>query len=139
MPMTTFMSQPVTDSETDRAQRNVAITFDPKTYRAWFDSALGRRVWAHEERALFSVLQPEAGSRVLDAGCGDGRLLLSLARRGVRVVGADASATMLRAARDRARTRPSSARCGSAEREPTPIPLQSGSSSESATTRIYDR
>jgi len=61
-------------------------------------------VWTDEEHALFKVLQPKPGWRVLDAGCGDGRLLVSLARRGLRVVGVDASAAMLRGARDRARS-----------------------------------
>jgi len=77
--------------------------FDPAAYGAWFESSVGRRVWADEERALLRVLQPEPGGRVLDAGCGDGRLLVSLARRDLRVVGVDASVAMLRAARDRAR------------------------------------
>jgi 2-polyprenyl-3-methyl-5-hydroxy-6-metoxy-1,4-benzoquinol methylase len=58
-----------------------AVTFDPTAYAAWFESPLGRRVWAHEERALLIVLQPKAGWRVLDAACGDGRLLRSLAGR----------------------------------------------------------
>jgi len=79
------------------------VTFDPATYGAWFNSQLGRRVWADEERALFRVLQPKPGWRVLDAGCGDGRLLLSLARQGLRVAGVDASMAMLRAARECAR------------------------------------
>jgi SAM-dependent methyltransferase len=69
----------------------------------WFESSIGRRVWADEERALLEVLRPGPGDRVLDAGCGDGRLLADLARRGVRVVGVDTSEAMLRAARDRAR------------------------------------
>lgn len=79
------------------------VTFEPADYGKWFESPLGRRVWADEEQALFNVLQPKPGWRVLDAGCGDGRLLVSLARRGLRVVGADESATMLRTAQDRAR------------------------------------
>jgi SAM-dependent methyltransferase len=79
----------------------VAVAFDPAAYRAWFDSPLGRRVWADEERALLGVLRPEPGWRVLDVGCGDGRLLESLARRGLRAIGADPAAEMLRAARQR--------------------------------------
>lgn len=78
------------------------VIFDPVKYGAWFASPLGRRVWADEERTLLELLQPKAGWLVLDAGCGDGRLLLSLARRGLCVVGLDASATMLHRARDRA-------------------------------------
>jgi len=60
-------------------------------------------VWTDEEHALIKVLQPKPGRRVLDAGCGDGRLLVTLARRDLRVVGVDASAAMLHAARARAR------------------------------------
>jgi 2-polyprenyl-3-methyl-5-hydroxy-6-metoxy-1,4-benzoquinol methylase len=82
----------------------VDIAFDPGAYGTWFESPVGRRVWADEERALLRVLRPRPGGRVLDAGCGDGRLLVSLARQGLRVVGVDASGVMLRAARDRART-----------------------------------
>jgi SAM-dependent methyltransferase len=42
------------------------------------------------------------GGRLLDLGCGTGRLLLALARRGRRVVGVDLSAPMLGVARARA-------------------------------------
>lgn len=86
------------------SQTSDGVTFDPAAYASWFDSPLGRRVWTDEERALLSVLQPKAGWRVLDAACGDGRLLRSLARQGVRAVGVDTSAAMLHAARDRARS-----------------------------------
>lgn len=95
---------------TDAASaRGVASTppaapgFDPGAYGAWFESPLGAVVWRDEERALHGVLEPEPGWRVLDVGCGDGRFLLSLARRGLRVVGVDASAPMLRAAAEHAR------------------------------------
>jgi SAM-dependent methyltransferase len=81
----------------------VSLSLDPVDYGAWFASPLGRRVWADEERALLKLLRPRAGWRVLDTGCGDGRLLLSLARQGLCVVGVDASAAMLHRARDRAR------------------------------------
>ena len=47
---------------------------------------------------------------VLDAMCGTGRLAISLARCGHRVVGIDASPSMLRAARRRARELPSEVR-----------------------------
>ena len=39
--------------------------------------------------------KPGAGSAILELGCGSGRTLLPLARDGWRVVGVDASATML--------------------------------------------
>jgi SAM-dependent methyltransferase len=72
-------------------------------YAAWFETPLGREVWADEERALLAVLRPHAGWRVLDAGCGDGRLLVTLTGRGARPIGVDASAATLATARTRLR------------------------------------
>jgi 2-polyprenyl-3-methyl-5-hydroxy-6-metoxy-1,4-benzoquinol methylase len=54
--------------------------------------------WASGEltaQALSEVLKP--GSRVVDFGCGDGRVSTPLARLGFKVTGADASPTMLAA------------------------------------------
>jgi SAM-dependent methyltransferase len=48
---------------------------------------------------LVDVLGLEPGMRVLDAGCGPGRHALELARRGVRVVGVDASPDFVALAR----------------------------------------
>jgi len=79
----------------------VRITWDPKAYAAWFDSALGRRVWVDEYRALSEVLDPVDARRVLDAGCGDGRLSVELARERASVVGVDRDLTMLGAAHAR--------------------------------------
>jgi ubiquinone/menaquinone biosynthesis C-methylase UbiE len=70
-------------------------------YGAWFETALGRRVWADERRALGAVLDPVAGRTVLDAGCGDGRWSLALGDQGAQVVGVDGDAVMLQAARRR--------------------------------------
>lgn len=52
----------------------------------------------HAATALAEVLKP--GSRVVDFGCGDGRLAIPLARLGFDVTGADASPTMLAALTD---------------------------------------
>jgi SAM-dependent methyltransferase len=49
-----------------------------------------------------ALLRDEGGTRVLDAGCGTGRVAIELARRGFSVVGVDADAPMLAAARAKA-------------------------------------
>ena len=48
----------------------------------------------HGEAAYVAALVP-SGSRVLDAGCGTGRVGIELARRGYDVVGIDSDASML--------------------------------------------
>jgi len=50
---------------------------------------------------LVDRLDPRPGERVLDLGCGDGTLTLQIAARGAAVVGIDASADMVAAARAR--------------------------------------
>ncbi len=52
-------------------------SFDPVRYADWFESPLGRRVWADEREALNRVLGNVAGWRMLDAGAGDCRLSAS--------------------------------------------------------------
>ena len=52
----------------------------------------------HGEAAYVAALVPP-GSRVLDAGCGTGRVGVELARRGYDVVGVDSDASMLAVAR----------------------------------------
>jgi trans-aconitate methyltransferase len=50
---------------------------------------------------LLDLLAPLAGERILDLGCGDGALTSQIAQRGASVVGVDASAQMVEAARAR--------------------------------------
>lgn len=52
----------------------------------------------HGEAAFVQALLP-GGGRVLDAGCGTGRVARELARRGIEVVGVDSDASMLAVAR----------------------------------------
>jgi SAM-dependent methyltransferase len=57
----------------------------------------------HGEADLVERLLLESGgTRVLDAGCGTGRVAIELARRGFSVVGVDVDANMLAAARGKA-------------------------------------
>lgn len=55
----------------------------------------------HGEAAYVAALVPP-GARVLDAGCGTGRVGIELARRGYDVVGVDSDASMLQVARSTA-------------------------------------
>ncbi len=52
-------------------------------------------------RALVDLLAPQAGERILDLGCGTGDIAQTLAERGARVVGVDASPEMVASARSR--------------------------------------
>jgi trans-aconitate methyltransferase len=51
--------------------------------------------------SLLDLLQPQAGERILDLGCGDGFLTSHIAESGAAVVGVDSSPEMVRAARAR--------------------------------------
>ena len=69
----------------------------PATY--WEENAvLGRR---DAYRALLERLQPIAGRRILDAGCGRGLLARRLAREGARVTGVDVLIDHVSEARER--------------------------------------
>ena len=51
--------------------------------------------------SLVEALQPRAGERVLDLGCGDGFLTQRIGESGVSVVGVDSSLQMIAAAKER--------------------------------------
>jgi SAM-dependent methyltransferase len=53
-------------------------------------------------RPLLDWLSPRPGERILDLGCGDGRLTAEIVARGAAVVGLDSSESMVEAARARA-------------------------------------
>jgi SAM-dependent methyltransferase len=75
------------------------------TSAAWWEQFFDEdylRVWAkvskggdEEAAALWRILGLSEGSRVLDAGCGYGRVSLPLARLGARVLGVDQSTPLL--------------------------------------------
>jgi SAM-dependent methyltransferase len=70
--------------------------------RRW-DALAARGVDVHGEADLVAALLAERGGRrVLDAGCGTGRVGIELAARGFDVVGVDIDPTMLDAARRKA-------------------------------------
>jgi len=49
-------------------------------------------------QAALDLLDPQRGERILDVGCGDGRLTKRIAERGAAVTGVDSSLEMIRAA-----------------------------------------
>ncbi len=55
--------------------------------------------WSRDDDYFCSILDETPGSRVLDLGCGTGRLALGLADRGHRVTGVDPAEASLAAAR----------------------------------------
>lgn len=69
-------------------------------YDARWDSLAAQGKNIHGEADLVEALLRESGgTRVLDAGCGTGRVAIELARRGISVVGVDSDARMLATAR----------------------------------------
>ena len=66
-----------------------AQVWDPVRYRreAGFVADLGMPV--------FTLLEPKTGERILDLGCGDGRLTLKLMEAGCSVFGIDSSAEQI--------------------------------------------
>ncbi|WP_319452244.1 MULTISPECIES: class I SAM-dependent methyltransferase [unclassified Mycobacterium] len=72
-------------------------------YDARWAALAANGVDVHGEADLVaSLLSESGGTRVLDAGCGTGRVAIELARRGFSVTGVDADAGMLAGARAKA-------------------------------------
>ncbi len=70
--------------------------WDGDEYQAQFDRLAAQGVDLHGEVAFLMAYSP---TRVLDAGCGAGRVAIELANRGVDAVGVDIEASMLETAR----------------------------------------
>jgi SAM-dependent methyltransferase len=69
-------------------------------YDARWDCLAAQGENIHGEADLVEILlRDSGGSRVLDAGCGTGRVAIELARRGFSVVGVDSDPNMLAVAR----------------------------------------
>ncbi len=68
-------------------------------YDAWYATPVGRLVDRLEKNAVLGLIGDRAEGVALDLSCGTGNYALALAERGLRVVGVDVSAPMLRVAR----------------------------------------
>lgn len=75
----------------------------PDLYAGWRGSDLGDITEALEDRLLTALIGDTAGERVLEVGCGEGALAISLQRRGAAVTAVDPSWSMIASARDHAR------------------------------------
>lgn len=73
------------------------IVFDTffEDYDSWYTTQMGAFVDELETETAFSLLQPKAGMRILDVGCGTGNFSLKLAQLGARVTGIDIAENML--------------------------------------------
>ena len=77
-------------------------TIPPQAYSAWRATRLGATTEYLEQRLVLGMMGELSGTRVLDAGCGDGALLCAAASRAAQATGLDPDPAMLRAARARA-------------------------------------
>lgn len=62
---------------------------DPAAYEAWYHQARGCWIGDIEFKLLYDMLQPRAGSSLLDVGCGTGYFSRRFAGAGLRVTGID--------------------------------------------------
>jgi trans-aconitate methyltransferase len=76
------------------------LTMDSQTWNAMQYARNGRFV-ADLASEVLDLLDPKAGERILDLGCGDGALTMKIAAAGAKVMGVDSSPSMVAAAQAR--------------------------------------
>lgn len=72
-------------------------------FESWFNSPYYKILYKHRDNneaedfteSLVSFLQPKAGSKMLDIGCGEGRFAIQFAQQGFDVVGIDLAANRI--------------------------------------------
>jgi ubiquinone/menaquinone biosynthesis C-methylase UbiE len=84
------------------SKTDASTILSPEVYASWRATTLGGVTEAVEQHLIFDMMGDLAGRRVLDAGCGDGALVLAAASRGADATGIDPNPAMLAAARLRA-------------------------------------
>ncbi len=78
----------------------------PDRYDQWFTTPIGSLVKRVEWELILDFLRPARGDFLLDAGCGTGIFTMDMLSCGARVVGLDLSLSMVRRAREKARSSP---------------------------------
>jgi ubiquinone/menaquinone biosynthesis C-methylase UbiE len=84
------------------------------------------RTFGRRDVRFWSGLASRARGRVLELGCGTGRLLMPIARSGALVIGVDRSAAMLARAHTRARRLPRRTRPGLGRADIRALPFPNG-------------
>ncbi len=79
-----------------------AVPLRGEEYDARFTRLAEQGQYLHGEADLVTELLGDPPARILDAGCGTGRIAIELARRGYRVLGVDVEPAMLDVARAKA-------------------------------------
>jgi ubiquinone/menaquinone biosynthesis C-methylase UbiE len=82
----------------------MGLIFDQKSaavFEEWHRSSQGQAVDAALSRLILQLVEPIAGERVLDIGCGTGHHMLMLSKLGLDVTGLDASPCMIKKAEER--------------------------------------
>lgn len=85
----------------DTGTQSAGSMYSMDWFRTFAETIPASRI-AAEVDAICGLLPLEAHRRILDIGCGDGRIAAPLQERGYRVTGLDANVDVLRAARRRA-------------------------------------
>jgi ubiquinone/menaquinone biosynthesis C-methylase UbiE len=67
----------------------------PERYDRWFTTPIGELVREYEKELIISLLKPEKGEKILDAGCGTGVFTDDILEHGALVFGIDISLPML--------------------------------------------
>ena len=86
----------------------MGLIFDARAarlYEAWYQSPEGRAMDSLVRESVSTLLELQEGDRILDIGCGEGNHLQLFTRLGFDACGLDASAYMIRRARERLKHR----------------------------------
>lgn len=78
------------------------VPLSPEHYDERWEALAARGVEVHGEADLVDALLGALGTRILDAGCGTGRVAIELGRRGYATVGIDVDPDLLARARAKA-------------------------------------